>query len=85
MYQRKRYWITRLPRYLILHLSRFTKNFYFTEKNPTIVTPPVKNLEMRDCKSHPSAPVLMCALSDGVRCQTSSRRSPSPLTRRLRK
>jgi U4/U6.U5 tri-snRNP-associated protein 2 len=49
VHQRKQYWITKLPRYLILSLARFTKNFYFTEKNPTIVTFPVKNLELKDC------------------------------------
>lgn len=45
---RKLYRIKRLPRYLILHLVRFTKNNFNLEKNPTIVTFPVKNLEMRD-------------------------------------
>jgi U4/U6.U5 tri-snRNP-associated protein 2 len=49
VHQRKQYWITRLPRYLILSLARFTKNYYFTEKNPTIVNFPVKNLELKDC------------------------------------
>lgn len=49
VHQRKQYWITKLPRYLILSLARFTKNFYFTEKNPTIVNFPVKNLELKDC------------------------------------
>lgn len=50
VHQRKRYWITKLPRYLILSLARFTKNHYFVEKNPTIVNFPVKNLELKDCK-----------------------------------
>lgn len=45
---RKRYRITRLPRYLVLQLVRFTKNNFCLEKNPTIVTFPVKNLEMKD-------------------------------------
>jgi len=49
VHQRKRYWITRLPRYLILSLGRFTRNHYFVEKNPTIVNFPVKNLELKDC------------------------------------
>lgn len=43
---RKRFRITQLPRYLILHIKRFTKNNWFKEKNPTIVHLPVKNLEM---------------------------------------
>ncbi|KAM0030214.1 putative ubiquitinyl hydrolase 1 [Helianthus debilis subsp. tardiflorus] len=43
-----RYRVTRLPRYLILHMRRFTKNDFFVEKNPTIVNFPVKNLELKD-------------------------------------
>eukprot|EP01039_Chlorochromonas_danica_P005337 gene5337-5872_t len=45
---RRQYRIKKLPRYLILHLVRFTKNNFTLEKNPTIVTFPVKNLEMKD-------------------------------------
>jgi len=48
VHTRKRYWITRLPRYLILSLARLTKNHFFVEKNPTIVSFPVKNLELKD-------------------------------------
>uniref|UniRef100_A0A6P3ZJF0 U4/U6.U5 tri-snRNP-associated protein 2-like isoform X1 n=1 Tax=Ziziphus jujuba TaxID=326968 RepID=A0A6P3ZJF0_ZIZJJ len=33
---RMRYRVTRLPRYLILHMRRFTKNNFFVEKNPTL-------------------------------------------------
>eukprot|EP01034_Spumella_vulgaris_P031445 gene31445-38837_t len=44
---RKQYRIQILPRYLVLHLVRFTKNNFSLEKNSTIVTFPVKNLEMR--------------------------------------
>jgi len=44
----KKYVLTRLPRYLIVHLKRFTKNNWFTEKNPTIVNFPIKNLQMRE-------------------------------------
>ncbi|GAX85297.1 hypothetical protein CEUSTIGMA_g12714.t1 [Chlamydomonas eustigma] len=40
--------VTRLPRYLSMHMKRFTKNNFFMEKNPTIVNFPVKNLELRD-------------------------------------
>lgn len=42
----KRYKITRLPRYLVLHLNRFTKNNFFVEKNPTIVNFPLRDLDM---------------------------------------
>lgn len=45
---RKKYRLLRLPPYLVFHLNRFTKNNFFEEKNPTIVTFPVKNLELKD-------------------------------------
>jgi len=38
----KRFELTRLPPYLIFYIKRFTKNLFFTEKNPTIVNFPVK-------------------------------------------
>jgi U4/U6.U5 tri-snRNP-associated protein 2 len=44
--ERKKYRITQLPRYLIVHIKRFTKNVWFTEKNPTIVTFPLKSLDL---------------------------------------
>lgn len=44
----RRFKITKLPQYLIVNYSRFTKNNFFTEKNPTIVTFPVKNLNLAD-------------------------------------
>lgn len=37
-----------LPRYLIFHYKRFKLNNFFVEKNPTLVTFPVKNLELKD-------------------------------------
>ena len=46
--QRKRYGITKLPQFIIFHLQRFTKNNFYMEKNHTIVTFPVKNLELKD-------------------------------------
>ncbi|EQC25847.1 hypothetical protein SDRG_16296 [Saprolegnia diclina VS20] len=46
--QQKQYTLETLPKYLIFHIHRFTKNNFFTEKNPTIVNFPVKNLEMSD-------------------------------------
>lgn len=45
---RRRFRITRLPRYLALHYRRFTRNNFFVEKNPTLVNFPVKALELRD-------------------------------------
>jgi len=44
----RRFKIVKLPKYLIVNYSRFTKNNFFTEKNPTIVTFPVKNLNLAD-------------------------------------
>jgi len=46
--ERKRYIITKLPRYLTFHIKRFTKNNWFTEKNPTIVNFPLKNFDLKD-------------------------------------
>jgi U4/U6.U5 tri-snRNP-associated protein 2 len=43
---RRRFRVTRLPQYLAMSVSRFTKNRFFVEKNPTIVNFPVKNLDM---------------------------------------
>ena len=43
-----RYRLTRLPKYMVLHMRRFTKNNFFVEKNPTIVNFPVKNLKLQD-------------------------------------
>lgn len=44
--ERRQYLITRLPPYLLMNVKRFTNNAWFTEKNPTIVNLPAKNLEM---------------------------------------
>ena len=52
---RRQYRILQLPRYLILHLVRFTRNNFYLEKNPTIVTFPVKNLEMKEYLQVPAA------------------------------
>ncbi len=43
---RKTFHLTRLPPYLILMVNRFKKNRFFLEKNPTIVTFPVKSLDL---------------------------------------
>ena len=46
---RRRFRITRLPRFLVLHVKRFLRNQFFVEKNPTIVNFPVKNLDLAAC------------------------------------
>ncbi|CAI0440100.1 unnamed protein product [Linum tenue] len=43
-----KYRVTKLPKYLILHMQRFKENNFFIEKNPTIVNFPLKNLELKD-------------------------------------
>ena len=45
----KRFSITDLPPYLIIYFKRFVKNQFFTEKNPTIVNFPIKNVDLYDC------------------------------------
>ena len=42
----KKFRIKKLPEVLIFQISRFAKNNFFVEKNPTIVQYPVKNLDM---------------------------------------
>ncbi|KAI9365448.1 hypothetical protein DFJ73DRAFT_264777 [Zopfochytrium polystomum] len=44
----KRMKITRVPKFLILHMKRFYKNNFSKEKNPTIVNFPIKNVDMSD-------------------------------------
>ena len=46
---RRVYRIKKLPRYLIFHYKRFTKNNFFVEKNSTIINFPLNNLEMKPC------------------------------------
>ncbi|KAG0237797.1 hypothetical protein BGW42_008418 [Actinomortierella wolfii] len=54
----KRFNITRLPNYLIFHIKRFSKNDFMEEKNPTIVTFPIKNLSMEEFVQDPTKEVL---------------------------
>ncbi|KAG6380819.1 cysteine proteinase [Boletus reticuloceps] len=46
--QLRRYKCQRLPRYIILHYKRFTKNIFVEEKNPTIVTFPLRGVDFRE-------------------------------------
>jgi U4/U6.U5 tri-snRNP-associated protein 2 len=39
------YRITKLPRYLLIHIQRFSKNDFFMEKNPTLVQFPLNQLD----------------------------------------
>ena len=45
---KRRYVLKKLPNYLVLNLERFTKTQFGTEKNPTIVPFPVRNLDMKE-------------------------------------
>jgi len=45
--EKKKYRIVKTPQYLIIHMKRFTKNNFFLEKNPTIVTFPLKNFDLK--------------------------------------
>ncbi|KAK3846282.1 MAG: ubiquitin carboxyl-terminal hydrolase, partial [Linnemannia gamsii] len=49
----KKFQITRLPNYIIFHIKRFSKNSFVKEKNPTIVTFPIKNLSMGEFIADP--------------------------------
>lgn len=51
---RRRFRVTRLPRFLVLHVKRFLRNQFFVEKNPTIVNFPVKNLDLAACVPIPA-------------------------------
>jgi U4/U6.U5 tri-snRNP-associated protein 2 len=44
----RRYSLRRLPPYVICVVKRFRNNNFFIEKNPTIVTFPLKGLDLRD-------------------------------------
>ncbi|KAF0993354.1 hypothetical protein HZS_2177 [Henneguya salminicola] len=44
----KRFIITKLPQYLIINIKRFSHNFFFKEKNPTLVNYPIKGLDLQD-------------------------------------
>ncbi|KAF5352667.1 hypothetical protein D9756_005833 [Leucocoprinus leucothites] len=46
--QLRRYKCQKLPRYIILHFKRFTKNIFVEEKNPTIINFPLRGLDFRD-------------------------------------
>ncbi|WFC93992.1 Ubiquitin carboxyl-terminal hydrolase 10 [Malassezia brasiliensis] len=50
----RRYHLTKLPPYLILHYRRFTKNRFIEERNPTIVNFPIMGLDMRDYVQPPA-------------------------------
>ena len=81
---RKTYAVEALPPYLILHMKRFTRNNFFVEKNPTIVTFPVRNLELRDALPLPPGlaskyHLVANVCHDGATCRLLSVASLHPL------
>jgi U4/U6.U5 tri-snRNP-associated protein 2 len=52
---RRQFRVTRLPRFLVLHSRRFSKNQFFIEKNPTLVTFPIKGLDPGTSGAAPSS------------------------------
>lgn len=44
----RRYKVTRLPPYVVLHFKRFTKNNFVDERNPTVVRFPITGLDLAD-------------------------------------
>lgn len=56
----KRFQLTKLPPYLIFYIKRFNRNLFYTEKNPTIVNFPVKNIDLSDCLPPGSDQVDTC-------------------------
>ncbi|KDD75219.1 ubiquitin carboxyl-terminal hydrolase [Helicosporidium sp. ATCC 50920] len=54
---RRTFRLTRLPPYLIVHVARFSRNQFFLEKNPTLVSFPIKHLDLSlVCPVPPSQP-----------------------------
>mmetsp|Transcript_18563 Transcript_18563/g.47184 ORF Transcript_18563/g.47184 Transcript_18563/m.47184 type:complete len:327 (-) Transcript_18563:21-1001(-) len=45
---KRKYVITRLPRFLIMHMKRFTENYYGDHKNSTIVHAPIQGLDLSE-------------------------------------
>jgi U4/U6.U5 tri-snRNP-associated protein 2 len=45
--ERKSFKIIKLPRYLLFSIKRFSRNAFFMDKNPTIVSFPISNLELK--------------------------------------
>lgn len=52
---KQKYAIKRLPKYLIIHVKRFSKNNFFKEKNQSIVNFPIRGLDLTDLVMCPDA------------------------------
>merc|ERR1711931_195746 len=52
-----RFLISKPPEYLIITIDRFHKSVWDTQKNPTIVTFPLKDLDLTFCMEDKTTPV----------------------------
>jgi U4/U6.U5 tri-snRNP-associated protein 2 len=53
--QLRRYACAALPPFVVLHFRRFTRNNFVEEKNPTVVTFPLRGLDLREYVDAPGA------------------------------
>ena len=60
---RRRFSLRRLPPYLILHMKRFFKNNFFLEKNHTLVTFPMRALDVAEAVT----PAVLRESANGTR------------------
>ena len=51
---KRKYIIKKLPKYLFLHIKRFSKNNFFKEKNPMIVNFPLRDLDLKELVASPA-------------------------------
>lgn len=51
----RRYKLTKLPPFIIMHIKRFTSNNFVEEKNPTIVTFPLRGVDVQEFVDKPAA------------------------------
>ncbi|KAJ6252924.1 hypothetical protein M0813_13787 [Anaeramoeba flamelloides] len=52
--ERRKYFIVKHPKYLLVHIRRFVKHIWGIEKNNTLVNCPLKDLHLEDC-IHPNS------------------------------
>ena len=50
-----KYTLKKLPKYLFLHVGRFSKNNFFKEKNQSIVNFPIRGLDLTDLVANDSS------------------------------
>lgn len=55
---RRRFRLRRLPEYLVLHAKRFSRNNFFLEKNHTLVTFPIRGLDVAEAVAPAALPIV---------------------------